>query len=242
MHDHRPVRCGITLATLATLTVSAAACGVGATSSATSASASGSDVVVTISPSSAEIEPSGEIAFGATVTGTADTSTTWTIQEGPVAGAVDHGKYKASTSEGVFHVVATSVADPTKSAVATVTSSKRRISVTPSASTVGACQTQSFSARLTGSGGSAVNWSVQEGGAGGSITSAGIYTAPSAAGTYHVVATSQADPTKTVAVPVTVATQVLSVTLSPATLAVAAGATRQLGATIVTSCGTFSAP
>jgi Galactose oxidase, central domain len=39
-----------------------------------------------------------------------------------------------------------------------------------------------------------VTWSVQEGAAGGSITAAGVYTAPSLPGTYHVVATSVVDP------------------------------------------------
>jgi hypothetical protein len=48
-------------------------------------------------------------------------------------------------------------------------------------------------------------WTIQEGQAGGTITSTGmltfgmytaIYTAPAASGTYHVIATSKADPTK----------------------------------------------
>jgi len=39
-----------------------------------------------------------------------------------------------------------------------------------------------------------VFWSVREGNAGGTIGSNGLYTAPSAAGTFHIVATSQADP------------------------------------------------
>lgn len=38
-----------------------------------------------------------------------------------------------------------------------------------------------------------VFWSVREGSAGGTITSGGLYTAPTAAGTFHIVATSQAD-------------------------------------------------
>jgi hypothetical protein len=37
---------------------------------------------------------------------------------------------------------------------------------------------------------------VQEGAAGGTITAGGVYTAPSAAGTYHVIGTSAADPSK----------------------------------------------
>ncbi len=39
-------------------------------------------------------------------------------------------------------------------------------------------------------------WTVQEGPSGGTISSNGVYTAPSVPGTYHVVATSRADPTK----------------------------------------------
>jgi hypothetical protein len=45
---------------------------------------------------------------------------------------------------------------------------------------------------------------VQEGAAGGSITSAGVYTAPAGAGTYHVVARSAADSTKVATATVTV--------------------------------------
>jgi hypothetical protein len=45
---------------------------------------------------------------------------------------------------------------------------------------------------------------VQEGAAGGAITSAGVYTAPATAGNYHVVATSQADSTKSATATVTV--------------------------------------
>ena len=38
-----------------------------------------------------------------------------------------------------------------------------------------------------------VFWTVGEGSAGGSITNNGLYTAPSAAGTFHIIATNQAD-------------------------------------------------
>ncbi len=42
------------------------------------------------------------------------------------------------------------------------------------------------------------SWTIQEGAAGGAITSGGVYTAPPVSGTYHVIATSVADPSKTV--------------------------------------------
>ncbi len=56
--------------------------------------------------------------------------------------------------------------------------------------------TQQFSATVTGNSNTAVTWSVDPQTTGGSITPTGLYTAPGNAGTYHVIATSQADPTK----------------------------------------------
>lgn len=50
-----------------------------------------------------------------------------------------------------------------------------------------------FSAMVLGTSDTNVIWSVREGTAGGTITSSGVYTAPSTSGTYHVVATSDAD-------------------------------------------------
>ncbi len=78
------------------------------------------------------------------------------------------------------------------------------VAITPTSATVPAGGTQAFTATVTGSANTAVTWSVQEGAAGGTITQAGLYTAPAIAGTYHVVATSQADPTKSAVATVTV--------------------------------------
>lgn len=49
-----------------------------------------------------------------------------------------------------------------------------------------------------------VTWSIVEGSTGGSISATGAYTAPQATGTFHVVATSVGDPTKTATATVTV--------------------------------------
>src|SRR5207253_1196223 len=52
-------------------------------------------------------------------------------------------------------------------------------------------------ARVSGTADQAVTWSVQEGASGGSVDAAGVYTAPpNTEGTWHVVATSHADPSK----------------------------------------------
>ena len=89
---------------------------------------------------------------------------------------------------GTYHVVAASQADNTKTAVATVTVHVA-VTVSPLTATVTLGQSQTFAAVVTGATNTAVNWSVQEGAAGGSITSAGVYKAPATAGTYHIVAT-----------------------------------------------------
>jgi WD40 repeat protein len=89
------------------------------------------------------------------------------------------------------------------------------ITVSPSAVTVSSTGTQSFTATVTGTNNTGVTWSVQEGVTGGSITSAGAYTAPQAAGTYHVVATSQADNTKSATATVTVTPPPVVVSVFP---------------------------
>ncbi len=81
------------------------------------------------------------------------------------------------------------------------------VSLNPNTASLQTSQTQAFSATVTGSTNTAVTWSVIEAG-GGSITPAGLYTAPGSAGTYHVLATSVADATKS-------AQAVVTVTASP---------------------------
>jgi hypothetical protein len=71
------------------------------------------------------------------------------------------------------------------------------VNVTPGTANVTAGQTRAFTAVVAGAVNQAVTWSVQEGAAGGTISSGGVYTAPSGAGgPYHVVATSLADSSK----------------------------------------------
>jgi hypothetical protein len=78
------------------------------------------------------------------------------------------------------------------------------ISVDPTNSAIRAGASQAFTAIITGTSNTSVSWSITEGAAGGSITAGGTYTAPGIGGTYHVVATSQADNTKTASAAITV--------------------------------------
>ena len=114
------------------------------------------------------------------------------------------------------------------------------MSISPATAAVDACQTTTFTAAVTGTSNTAVTWSVSEGSAGGTITSAGVYTAPATAGTYHVVATSQADTTKTKTATVTVTERIVSVAVNPQTVTVSQGGTAQFSATVTTTCGAFT--
>lgn len=78
-------------------------------------------VTVTISPSAVNLPIGGSQQFTATVTGATDTSVTWTILEGAPGGTISSsGLYAAPAVVGLYHVVATSNADGTQSAVATI--------------------------------------------------------------------------------------------------------------------------
>ncbi len=172
-------------------------------------------VSITVSPSAATVFSTGTQGFTAMVTGTNNTAVTWSVQEGAAGGTISSaGAYTAPQAAGTYHVIATSQTDNTKSAIATVTVPSVAVAISPPAPIVFSGAAQGFTATVTGTNNPAVTWSVQEGAAGGSITSAGVYTAPQAIGTYHVVATSQADNTKSAMASVNVPP--VSVSITPA--------------------------
>ena len=74
--------------------------------------------------------------------------------------------------------------------------------ISPSAPTLGRLGTCQFVAAADPK--SAVTWTIQEGAVGGTITSSGLYTGPDQEGTFHVVATSAANPSTTAVAVVTV--------------------------------------
>lgn len=130
---------------------------------------------------------------------------------------------------------AVSAAVPPGAAIVTVT-------ISPAAATVDGCTTAQFSAAVTGAADTSVTWSVQEGAAGGAVDTAGRYTAPTTAGTYHLVATSKASTSASVAVPVVVKDHILALAVSPTSQSVPASGKQQFVATVTTTCGTFAAP
>ena len=74
-------------------------------------------ITVTVSPTAAILSPGGTAQFSATVTGTTNTSVTWSATGGSIS---QTGLYTAGSAAGSFSVTATSVADPTVAAAASV--------------------------------------------------------------------------------------------------------------------------
>ncbi|BFU92804.1 MAG: hypothetical protein NTAFB01_39910 [Nitrospira sp.] len=83
-------------------------------------------VAITIAPAAMSLLVGGSVQLTASVTGSAQTGVTFTVTEGVQGGTLAQtggttATYQAPIQPGTFHVVATSVADRSKSAVAAIT-------------------------------------------------------------------------------------------------------------------------
>lgn len=166
---------------------------------------------VVITPAAVTLAPGGTQTFSAVMPATGDTNMTWSILEGATGGTITNvtgsgtALYTAkadAADAAVFHIVATSVADPSKSATALVTihstvTGQAPVVVLPSSANIKALTTQQFTATIRATGSTNVTWSVLEGATGGTIDGTGLYKAPAAPNTYHVVATNPQDTTQT---------------------------------------------
>ena len=159
-------------------------------------------VAVSVSPTTATLAAGKTQQFTATVANASNTSVTWT--RSPAIGTINSsGLYAAPTSvtaQQTVIITATSIADPTKYATATITitpASAVSVAITPATVTLHAHGTQQFIATVSNASNTGVTWTLSS--ATGSITSAGLYTAPSSVTTVQTVivtATSVADPSK----------------------------------------------
>ncbi|WIV99798.1 immunoglobulin domain-containing protein [Kinneretia aquatilis] len=111
-----------------------------------------------------------------------------------------------ASDAGSYSVLVSNSLGSTSSNAASLTvnpGSEIRISITPALVTLSPGGSQQFSATVSGSSNTAVTWRVLDTG-GGSISSSGRYTAPQAAGSYRIQASSVADASKTAQATVTV--------------------------------------
>ena len=195
------------------LMMSLAGCGGGSTSSTPTPKSSAVQISIS-APTSVNIPAGGSHFFTAIVTGTTNGSVTW--QAGGVTGGngtvgtITAGNYTAPLnipSPAMVTITAIAQADTTKMATATATVTIG-VAVSPSSVSlnIGGQQTP-FTATVTGTSNTAVDWSVG-GVAGGNSqlgtivntgSNAALYTSPAAIPTdpnVLVTATSQADPTQ----------------------------------------------
>jgi hypothetical protein len=210
------------------------------------------NVAVTVSPASIHVAPGAKQQFTAVVSGTGNQVVTWGLSgtgcSGVACGQITGtGLYTAPAkipSPNVVTVTATSIAFPNKSGSGTVfvgAGSPVVVTVSPSQASVSVGQTQQFTAMVTGTNNTAVTWSVSGvgcvGNACGTISQAGLYTAPAippAPSSVNVIATSQADPTRSGSAVVNVTPNIV-VTVSPTTAQVTTGLQAQFTATVTGS-------
>jgi hypothetical protein len=218
---------------------------------------------VTVAPSTPTLTYGLTQQFVATVNGTNNPSqaVTWKATYGTITSG---GLYTAPATGTTDTVTATSVQNTAfygTADVALTASTVASVSVAPGTPTVTDGQTQQFTATVNGTNGpsQAVTWTATN----GTITAAGLYTAPSSGTTDTVTATSVQKNTISGTATVTLTAPpptVTSVTVSPSTLSVTFGNTQQFTATVngtngpsqavtwtaiygtITSAGLYTAP
>jgi hypothetical protein len=161
-----------------------------------------------IQPASADVAPGGAMKFAALLGGSQETSVVWSVRE-PDGGTIDaDGNYTAPDVEGTYHVIASVQGEPSPNVQRAEVHVRKQpdagVTISPKAAALSAGQSITFSASVTGESNASVTWSVEEGGAGGTVTAVGVYTAPQTAGTYHIVAQSSVDPAQSDRATVTV--------------------------------------
>ncbi len=188
---------------------------------------------VSVAPLSASLLAGSTQQFMATVTGTTNTAVTWSATGGSISST---GMFTAPMNGGSYTVKATSVADSTKSATATVSVTPVSVSISPINAVVAAGGTQQFNAAASGTANTAVTWSLASGN--GTVSNAGLYTAPATAGSATVMATSVADPSKLAIATVTIAAPAVSVSVTPASKTINVNGTAQFAASVTGSSNT----
>jgi hypothetical protein len=200
---------------------------------------------VVVAPTTVSTSVKATVTFTATVAGTtSNKAVTWKAKLGAITAA---GVYTAPPAAGTDTVTATSVVDAAKSGTAQIavttstptptpappSSAVTSVTIAPGTASVVVTAKATFAATVAGSTtNKAVTWQAKL----GTITTAGVYTAPAAAGADTVTATSVADTSKsgTAGVTVTAAASpsVTSVGVTPSTATSATNGTLQFAAAV----------
>jgi parallel beta-helix repeat protein len=155
-----------------------------------------------LSPDTATVQPAqsrqfvaqGKLSDGSTTA----VGAVWKASGGSIDAG---GNYVAGNTSGHYHVIATSVsgslADTAAVFVPEAAPTLTTLVLTPAATTLATGGTQQFAVQGRLSDGSMTTVQAQYSAAGGTITSAGLFTAGPAAGSYRVIATSAEGPADT---------------------------------------------
>jgi hypothetical protein len=210
-------------------------------------------VGVKVSPTQTTVDLGGQQLFTSAVTGTSNTGVTWTLSgvtcTGTTCGTITaSGLYTAPVAlpnPAIVYVKATSKADISKSATATVNLvAQIKVSVTPGSAQLRVSGTQQFTGHVTGTSVTGVSWSLSGAGCSGvtcgTITSSGFYTAPASApnpATITVRATSQADSSESGTAIVSLVTPI-GISITPTAVVVIAGGSVQFHDSVVGTTNT----
>jgi hypothetical protein len=199
--------------------------------------------IVAVSPASASVQTGGSQQFSATVNGVRNTSMAWRVG-GAIGGNSTLGTISTSglysapavVPSSTVTVSAVEASGSLASANASVTIAIPKVAITPLTATIAAGRSQQFTVTVTNALNKAVSWSVNgvAGGdsATGTISSTGLYYAPSApakGGSVTIAATSAADSNISAGATVTIPDVV---TVTPASISVASGKSQQFAASI----------
>lgn len=200
-------------------------------------------VSVMVTPKIYSLQAGRNLGFNADVANASNKSVAWSVKE-PNGGVIrDDGSYVAPMAPGVYHVVATSNADPAQADMATITVTAEppvTVTIDPRKADAHPGDLVTFKASVANSTDDpAITWSVR--GNAASIDSTGVFTAPQKPGKYVVVAASHAKPNQQDLAVVTVTAQTgegdtagtLTVAIDPpSSTSLAAGGTLSLSATV----------
>ncbi|HKV39144.1 MAG TPA: DUF1800 family protein [Blastocatellia bacterium] len=207
-------------------------------------------ITVAVTPQGVDVPPSGQQQFQAMVTGSDNHSVTWNVN-GKGSGSTTDGTITAgglytapsvAPSSGRVIIVAVSNADGVShgTAAAIIVASAISVAVTPTSASLSPSGQQQFQAVVTGSANQTVTWKVNGVAGGdasdGTITSGGLYTAPSvppSSGTITITAVSAADGVTQGTGSVTInAVSAISVTVSPNSASLAPSGQQQFQAVV----------
>lgn len=212
------------------------------TGNTVSATASVPKITVSITPTTATVQLGSSKTFSASVSGTSNTSVSWSVVGGAVNGTVTAGGVftapaimPASTT---VTVRATSVASTSvfKDAVVTLTQPPPvTLVLNPTSATLTLGTKQTFKATVSGSTNTSVTWTVIGGAANGTVTSGGVFTAPAvlpSPATVTLRATSVANNLVTADATISLVAPPVVVTISPLTASVQIGNTKSFSAVV----------